>query len=195
MPPRAALVALPLVLLLAAAGCGPGARVAPRTAADVTNPSLSPEWSQWLVGPVSRFITDEEVAAFLALRDDAAAVAFVEAFWERRDPDPARPGNPGRELFEERAQIADRRFSEAGYLGRRTDRGVAFVLHGEPESIEFEISPQEGGPPIEVWNYAREHPVGLNGRQPAGAYRFFKPGDLTVIYLPSAADPRDRPLF
>ena len=175
-----------LALLLAATAavtlaCGGGAS-APRAAAELTNPRLSPEHSQWLVGAAGRMATAEEVQAFLRLADDAAATAFEESFWERRDPDTTRPGNPVRELFERRATEADRRFSEAGYRGRRTARGTYYVLYGEPEKIDFAVNPRAGEPPLEVWTYPREAAAGLDGRRPAASYRFVKQGDLTVLY-------------
>lgn len=186
------LAALLASLLLSAAGCGGG--IAPtrsRSAADLTNPRLSPERSQWLVGAMAWLLSDEEIAAYLALADDAAAKAFEEAFWQRHDPDPARPGNPVRELFEERAREADKRFSEAGYLGRRTDRGTLLVLQGEPDSIEFELNPLPDQPPLEVWKYERAERTGIDGRRPLPLYRFIKVGDLTTLYV-KRVDPMAR---
>lgn len=184
---RAALAALVAAALLA--GCSGTAAPAPRAAADLTNPRLSIERSQWLVGPIARLASREEVEAYLRLDDDAAAAQFEEAFWQRRDPDPERPGNPARDLFERRAAEADRRFAEAGYRGRRTDRGVVLVLHGEPQKVDFELSPQRDGSPIEVWSFPRTAGPGLNGRPPAETYRFHKPDDLTVIYQRPAEEP------
>ncbi len=126
--------------------------------------------------------TPEEIQAYLALQDDAAATAFIESFWTSRDPDPSRAGNPLRQLFEQRETEADRRFSEAGYLGRRTDRGLVFVLFGEPKKIDHEINPREGDPPLERWDYDVASTAGLHRRRPAPAYRFVKRGDLTVIF-------------
>lgn len=177
------LSALPLLLVLAAA-CG-GGGIAPRSIADLTNPALGPEYSGWLIGAVSRIATPEESQAYLALREDAAAQAFIESFWERRDPAPAKPGNPLRETFEERSAAADRLYSEAGFLGRRTDRGTVYVLYGRPTKIDFEVSPTPGDSPIEVWTYDSSAPSGLDARRPAGLYRFIKRGDLTVTYLPT----------
>ena len=124
----------------------------------------------------------EEVNAYLALREDAAATAFIESFWTARDPNPARAGNPLRELFEQREREADRRFSEAGYLGRRTDRGRTFVLYGEPKEIDHEIHPLPGEPPLERWDYDPATTPGLDRRRPLPAYRFVKRGDLTVLF-------------
>ena len=176
-----------LVSLLLLGGCGasagPGTPGQSRAAADLTNPRLSIERSQWLVGAVAWLATDEEIAAYLALADDAAAAAFQEAFWAQRDPDPARPGNPFLDLFEQRSREADKRFSEAGYLGRRTDRGTLLVLQGEPTSIEFELNPRPDQPPLEAWTYeADEERITLTGRPPLPVYRFIKVGDLTTLF-------------
>jgi GWxTD domain-containing protein len=180
---RAARLALPLLLLLAACATPP----AQRRAGDLLNPQLSPGLSQWLVGPIARLATPEEVQQYLALTDDAAAQAFIEAFWTRRDPSPPANGNPLRrpnlrERFEARAAEADKRFAEAGYLGRRTDRGTIFVLYGEPRSVDFDIHPEPDKPAIERWTYAGDAKPGLDGRKPDASYRFLKTGDLTVLY-------------
>ena len=149
----------------------------PRSAADLTNPFLGPDWSNWLVGPVSRLATPEEAKGFLALQDDAAAAAFAQSFWSKR-------GQALRQAFDERSAAADRLYSEAGYLGRRTDRGVVYVLYGPPEKEEFEVSPHPQDPPIELWRYSANAPSGLDGRRPNSAYRFIKRGDVTVNYSP-----------
>lgn len=177
-----ALVAALLVPLFTLGCASGGAPTTPRRAADLNNTYLSPALSQWLIGAVSRLATPEEVQAYLALRDDAAAEAFIEQFWARRDPDPSRAGNPLRDLFEERAKDADRLYSEAGYLGRRTDRGRTYVLYGEPKKIDHEINPRQGQPPIETWSYGADAPPGLDHRHPAPLYRFVKNGDLTVFF-------------
>ncbi len=171
------------MLALLAAGCGAGASSA-RSEAALTNPSLGPEYTSWLVGPVSRLASPQEIQEYLALKDDGQAAAFVQAFWDRRDPSPDRPGNPLRQTLEERSANADRLFSEAGLLGRRTDRGVIYVLYGRPSKMDYEVSPVRHGPPVEVWMYDSGSPSGLDGKRPGGIYRFIKSGDRTVIYLP-----------
>ncbi|HEX2164513.1 MAG TPA: GWxTD domain-containing protein, partial [Thermoanaerobaculia bacterium] len=159
--------------VLALAGCGTGGAVAPSSvsAADLSNPLLSPEHSQWLVGPIAELATPEEKAEFLGLRDDAAAAAFVEAFWERRKPYPLRPDNPLRETFEARAAEADRLYSEAGYLGRRTARGTIHVLYGPPPTIDYQLSPHPDDPPVTVWQYPAGSAAGLDGEVPERLYR------------------------
>src|SRR6185295_1265083 len=176
------LPALVLVALLAA-GCGAGAS-SPRSEAALTNPFLGPQYTAWLVGPISRLASPQEIQEYLALKDDGQAEAFVQAFWDRRDPAPDKPGNAIREALDERSAAADRLYSEAGLLGRRTDRGVVYVLYGPPSKVDFEVSPVPNGPPVEVWTYGSGSPSGLDGKRPSGIYRFIKSGDLTVNYLP-----------
>jgi GWxTD domain-containing protein len=178
-----------LVFLLA---CGGSAPPRTRSAADLTNPFLGPEQSSWLIGPIGRIATPEEREAFLALTDGAQAAQFIEQFWARRDPNPDRPGNPLREAFDERSIEADRLFTEAGYRGRRTDRGAIFVVYGPPSKTDFEISPSRDESAIEAWTYNPTTPAGLDGRKPASVYRFIKRGDLTVTYIPGQSDPRLR---
>lgn len=170
------------VLLLVALVCGaPGSA---RDAVDLLNLTLSPELAGWLVGANSRLASKTEEKEFLGLRDDAAAAAFIDRFWEKRDPDPARPGNPVRELAEQRATEADRRFTEAGYAGRRTARGTIFVLFGEPDKMEHEPGEFKGEPPVEVWTYPKSAAPGLDGKKPEPRYRFAQRGDLMVFYVP-----------
>ncbi|HEX5759316.1 MAG TPA: GWxTD domain-containing protein [Thermoanaerobaculia bacterium] len=176
---------------LVAAACAGGA--APRTIEDLTNPFLAPEHSQWLIGAVSRLATPEEVQAYLALRDDAAAAPFIRDFWVRRDPNPQAPGNPVLEAFEERSAAADRLYSESGVVGRRTARGTVHVLYGAPSKVDFEVSPRAEEPAIEVWLYPEGSPAGLDARSPGRHYRFIRRGDLTVPYVPRGRDPRFAP--
>lgn len=179
------------LILLSAQGCGSSA---PRTAsaADLTNPFLGPERSSWLIGPIARIARPEEVKAYLALTDETQASQFIDQFWAQRDPNPNNPGNPLREAFDERAAEADRMFTEAGFRGRRTDRGSIFVVYGPPSETEYEISPSAGESAIEAWTYKATTPAGIDGRKPLHQYRFIKRGDLTVTYIPREPDPRQR---
>ena len=172
-------VTLP-VLLVGAALAG----AAPRDDVDLLNVALGPGYASWLIGPWGRLASDEEVREFQHLAADEEAEAWVESFWERRDPDPERLGNPVRELAEERAQEADRRFAQAGFAGRRTDRGTIFVLYGEPKEIEHEPSPIYGEPPLEHWKYPRDAEPGIDGEKPSRLYRFVQRGELTKLYVP-----------
>ncbi len=183
MDKRSPVLVLLALLVLLTGGCGGGgAAPASRSRAELTNPFLGPEHSAWLIGPVARIATPQEIQEFLALQDDTRAAAFVQAFWDRRDPSPDKPGNPIRETFDARSAEADRKYSEAGFLGRRTDRGSLYVVYGPPSKTDFEVSPLPNGSPLEVWTYEAGAPSGLDAKRPAGIYRFVKQGDQTVLY-------------
>lgn len=174
---RGAALALGLALAL---GCGSVGPAPPKRPAELLNPYLGPEHATWLEGAIARMATPAELAAYLALRDDAAAARFVEQFWERRNPHPGSGRNPVRALFEQRAAEADKRFSESGRNGRATDRGAVLVLYGEPSEIRFDagVGPRELD--AEVWLYQEPRGAGLHGHPPQPEYRFARVGDVTV---------------
>lgn len=184
------LLVLPL-LLLGAEGLS-AARPKAVKSEDLFNPLLGPDYALFLVGPVSRMATREETDAFLRLSDDAAAKAFVDAFWAKRDPEPAYEGNPLRERFEERVREVDRRFAEAGVPGRRTDRGTTWILYGPPSETRFDIPEHPDDPPIEVWLYDADAKAGLDGKQPERQIRFIKRGELTTFFTANIRPPRPR---
>ena len=185
-----------LALVLLAAGCGGGGTASPaRSKTELINPALGPDYSAWMVGAASRLATPEEVNEFLTLRDDPQAEGFIERFWQKHNPAPDKLLNPLREAFEKRSANADRQFSESGLLGRRSDRGLIYVLYGLPKKIDHEVSPIPNGPPIEVWIYGTDAPSGLDGKRPSPFYRFIKNGDVTVLYTGRAtAAPRLSPV-
>jgi GWxTD domain-containing protein len=175
-------LALAAVLTAVLAGCAGSGGPPVESAAAVTNPSLSPEYATWMVGPVASLATPQEVSAFLALNDDAAAQAFIRQFWDKRNPTPGQSGNPLLAAFEQRAAEADRLYTESGLPGRRTPRGTIYVLYGRPMKIEFEDPTRRIDPTIEVWVYGPKAASGLDGQRPAERYRWVKRGDLTVPY-------------
>jgi GWxTD domain-containing protein len=177
----------PLLALLILLGCAaPSPEM--RSLGELTNPFLGPELSVWLVGPASRIATPAEIGQYMKLRDDSAAAAFVEDFWQRRNPTPERAVNPLRQAFDERSKEADQLYSEGGIRGRRTDRGTTLVLYGPPRKISFDVAPN--GAAIEVWTYGSQASAGLDAKRPASAVRFIKRGELTVFYVPRPADSR-----
>lgn len=171
-----------LVLVLLAAGCGGGAASPIRSKAELINPALGPDYSSWMVGAASRLATPEELNEYVTLRDDSQAEAFIERFWQKHNPPSDKPGTSLHQTFETRSANADRQFSESGLLGRRSDRGVIYVLYGLPKKIDHEVSPVRNGPPIELWVYGTDAPFGLDGKRPSPFYRFVKYGDVTVFY-------------
>jgi GWxTD domain-containing protein len=157
---------------------------------ELIHPLLGPQHSQWLVGPISWMATRQEIDDYLALTTDEAAQRFIEEWWARRNPYPQRPDNTVRELFEERAQKADSLYPESGLPGRRTDRGVIYVLYGEPEEVDYQVGPERGDPLVEVWTYPKGAPEGLDGEKPNRGYRFIQREGVTRFY--ERQNPRQR---
>ena len=176
---RSAALAALLGLLLVAAPAAAG--LERYEAADLTNFLLGPEHAQWLVGPIAYLASDKERRDYLALSADADAARFADSFWERRGPNLVFPPTGPRITFDQRAEEADRTYTEGTYLGRRTDRGTVFILYGPPDSIEFGSSPTRGGAPVEVWNYSKRE-KGLDGNKPDRRYAFRKQGSLTEFF-------------
>ncbi len=162
------------------------------------NPFLGPEHARWLVGPVARIATDQEVEEFLAITDDAEAAKFVEGFWQRRQRPEGDYRKSLQEIFEERVAEADHQYTEDGVRGSRSDRGTIWVLYGPPEEVDYEVAPWYGGPPIEVWNYpkdakdAKDASLGLDGETPKKRYEFIEDEGRTVFYIKSYHDRKGR---
>ena len=175
-----------LSVMVAAAMLATGAPAAAaskvHTAEELFQPFLEGELSHWLVGPVGRLASEDEITAYLRLKTPDEAKQFIDAFWAKRDPDPSQPGNAVLDLFTERAAEADKKFSESAVAGRRTDRGTIHVLYGEPESVDYEEFRDVSGPDVERWRYPKKAEPGLDGRRPEKEYRFAKLDDLTRFY-------------
>ena len=152
---------------------------------DLINPFLGPAYTRWLVGPVGQLADEAERTLFLLLESNEEAAAFVEEFWSRRD------GKLKRQ-FELRAAEADKRYSESGLLGRRTDRGMVYVLFGDPDKTEWEEHRDIDDPHIELWTYPKSAAKGLNGKKPSRRYRFARDGDVMRLFSNDPNDPNNR---
>jgi GWxTD domain-containing protein len=119
---------------------------------------------KWLDEDVSYIITDEEKAAFRALKTDEEREQFIEQFWLRRDPSPDTIENEFKEDHYSRIAYANERF-QSGKPGWKTDRGRIYILYGKPTEIEshpaggqYQRPFEEGGGmtstyPFETWRY------------------------------------------
>jgi GWxTD domain-containing protein len=118
----------------------------------------------WSEGPVRWLLLPDEAQRFRRSKDGREAVAFIEAFWRRRDREPASPGNPCLELFHERVVAADQLYAEERRRGALTDRGRALILLGPPPVLRYgQGTPPAGAPPTfgpivvrrstETWEY------------------------------------------
>ncbi len=125
---------------------------------------LLPVYRDWLNGPVSYIITAEERSAFLHLNTNEERENFIEAFWERRNPDPGSAENTYKEDYYERIAYANEHFT-SGIPGWKTDRGRIYLIWGPPDDKEsnpsggpYERPASEGGGetttyPFEDWTY------------------------------------------
>ena len=134
---------------------------------------LKGAYKNWLEQDVAYIITDDERKAFKNLSNDEEREAFIENFWQRRNPSPDSPDNTFREEHYRRIAYANEHFA-AGKPGWRTDRGHIYIAYGAPDSIEshpsggqYERSVEEGGGststfPFETWHYRYLEGLGEN---------------------------------
>ncbi len=105
-------------------------------------------FQSWLKEEVNWIISEKEKQAFRSLKTAEEKEEFIEDFWKRRDPTPDTPGNEYREQHYNRLKYADENFRE-GILGRRTDRGRVFIIHGPPVSHSQAVAENR-----EIWSYS-----------------------------------------
>ncbi len=134
---------------------------------------LKGPYKEWLNQEVPYIITLQERKAFLSLTNDEERDAFIEAFWQRRNPNPDSPENTFREEYYRRIAYANEHFA-AGEPGWKTDRGRIYIEYGKPDSIEshpsgglYERPFNQGGGftdtyPFEVWTYRYLPGIGSN---------------------------------
>jgi GWxTD domain-containing protein len=134
---------------------------------------LKGPYKTWLNEEVPYIITDDERKAFMSLSNDEEREAFIENFWQRRNPDPDSPENEFREEHYRRIQYANDHYA-AGKPGWKTDRGHIYIAFGPPDSTDshpsggmYERPMEEGGGetstfPFEVWHYRYLEGIGEN---------------------------------
>ena len=111
---------------------------------------LTPAHSDFL-SKVGYIITSEERKIFLEL-PVAEKDAFIEEFWERRDPDSDTERNEYRVEYEDRLEKAGMLFRGEGRPGWLTDRGRIYILFGPPsERLTYPMDAT--GFCREVWYY------------------------------------------
>lgn len=105
-------------------------------------PAVDERYADWL-DMVDVMITEDEKAYFLTLRHDFRREAFIERFWDERDPDELTHMNELRRPWEERAGVARARYSTL-----LDARSRVLMLRGEPYTSCFERSKE-----VEIWYY------------------------------------------
>lgn len=138
-------------------------------------------YKDFIDGPTGYVITSSEKAAFKKLTTDDEREQFIEAFWQRRNPDPGNPENEYKEEFYRRIAYANEHYA-SGIPGWRTDRGRIYIMYGPPDEQDnhdsggtYIANPNElpyTGPdsqemttyPFEVWHYHYIPGIGENVR-------------------------------
>jgi GWxTD domain-containing protein len=125
---------------------------------------LSREHRKWLDEDVRWIITDDERRAFMQLSNDEERDKFIEAFWDRRNPNPDSEDNEFKDEHYRRIEYANEHFA-AGVPGWKTDRGRIYIIYGPADEIEshpsggtYQRPMEEGGGetstyPFEDWRY------------------------------------------
>ena len=134
---------------------------------------LRGDYKKWLDEDVRWIITPPEEEAFKHLSNDEERDAFIESFWQRRNPSPYSPENEYRDEIYARIAYANEHFA-AGKPGWMTDRGHIYIAYGAPDDKdqhpsggEYERPMDEGGGttavyPFEVWHYRYIEGIGDN---------------------------------
>jgi GWxTD domain-containing protein len=132
---------------------------------------LHTPYQKWLDEDVRWIITDQERADFKKLlagqQRDEVMDAFIEAFWERRNPVPGSPENGFKEEHYRRVAYANQHFAE-GIAGWRTDRGRFYIVYGPPDKVVRHLPSDKAQPggglkndfPSEEWRWGHIDGVG-----------------------------------
>ena len=150
---------------------------------------LSDDYRTWLEQQVNLIITDIEKDIFLDLQTREERDRFIEAFWARRDPDPATLENEFQVEHYRRLDHANtilaRDTSRPGY---RTDRGRYYIMLGEPAEIQ-RYDGHNDVVSIELWIYRGDTALGL---PPRFNLMFYKDNDIGEyeLYHPYADGPQ-----
>ena len=130
-------------------------------------------YKKWLSEEVPYIITDPERATFKKLSTDDEREAFIENFWERRNPNPGSPENEYKEEYYRRIAYANEHFA-SGIPGWKTDRGRIYIMYGPADEVDshpsggsYERPDSEGGGetstyPFEQWRYRYIDGIGTN---------------------------------
>jgi Ca-activated chloride channel family protein len=123
--------------------------------------SLDPRHRKFLE-EVAPLINEKERAAFLAIRQEYQRDAFIQRFWQQRDPFPKTAVNELRVNWEDRIRVAKERFENI-----TEDRALMLLFNGEPAEVLRSPCP-DVFLPMEIWVY------------PGGTERIR--GDFTLVF-------------
>src|ERR1700728_1792221 len=133
---------------------------------------LESPYKKWLDEDVIYIISPEERHSFLHLATNEEREQFIEAFWQRRNPDPDSPENTFKEEHYRRIAYANEHYA-SGIPGWKTDRGQIYIMWGPPDEVDshptggtWDRPADQGGGstttyPWETWRYRHLDGEGL----------------------------------
>jgi len=134
---------------------------------------LDSQYRKWLDEDVVYIISPEERSSFLHLSTNEEREQFIEAFWQRRNPDPESADNTFKEEHYRRIAYANEHFA-SGIPGWKTDRGRIYIMWGPADEVvshpsggSYDRPASEGGGetstyPFEDWRYRYLEGIGEN---------------------------------
>ncbi len=134
---------------------------------------------------VDLLITPREREVFQGLKTPADREAFIQRFWQVRDPYPETPRNEARERWEERLAEVRTRWGDL-----QDDRSRVFLVNGEPSEV---FQAHCAGQNLQVWTYQPQFQsrfrmtlvFHLADRAPA---RLWRAGDRPDLSSPDLGD-------
>lgn len=107
---------------------------------------LAQRFVDWL-RDIDPIILQREKLAFLGLRTDYQRDAFIQRFWQARDPFPETSRNELKDRWERYSQLA-----RSLYGSLNDDRARILLVHGKPATA-FEVRCTTTRSPVEIWVY------------------------------------------
>ncbi len=120
---------------------------------------LPPYYRKWIDEDVTYIITQNERHEFLKLQTDDERDAYIQQFWESRNPTPHSLTNSFKEehyrrLAYVRATFGDERYDD----GWRTDMGLVYITLGAPQQ-KANYHQGMSTRPVEIWFYLSPTPA------------------------------------
>ena len=125
---------------------------------------LDTPYKKWLDEDVAYIITPEERDTFLHLQTNEERETFIEAFWQRRNPNPDSLDNTYKDDIYRRIAYANEHFA-SGIPGWKTDRGRIYITWGKPDEDDSHTAGEQWDRPMdqgggttttyayEIWRY------------------------------------------
>ena len=141
-----------------------------------------PEVYRQFLSDVEPIMLDQERDTFLIMESDAQRDLYIADFWRRRDLTEGTASGAFQKIYYDRLATAKEQFKSL-----HSDRGRAYVIHGEPNEI-YTPQPCDLFQPMEQWTYRD-----LKGFEKEGRFLFYLPRgrDDYVLWQPYSNGPEE----